>query len=78
MAVTRNVLDAMCWRPQMRRAITRTTVPREIRFISVLRNEMQRKLSPRAVKATRCNEHKEVDYCSVPRGASRTTRRSWT
>ena len=49
-SAARNVLDAICWRPQMRWVVTRITVLKPIRFISVLRNEVQSKLSPAAVK----------------------------
>ena len=49
-SAARNALDAICWRPQMRWIITRITVLRPIRYLSVLRNEVQSKLSPAAVK----------------------------
>jgi CRISPR-associated protein Cas5d len=49
-SAARNVLDAICWRPQMRWIITRITVLKPIRFLSVLRNEVQSKLSPASVK----------------------------
>jgi CRISPR-associated protein Cas5d len=49
-SAARNVLDAICWRPQMRWVVTRITVLKPIRFLSVLRNEVQSKLSPAAVK----------------------------
>jgi CRISPR-associated protein Cas5d len=49
-SAARNILDAICWRPQMRWIVTRITVLKPIRLISVLRNEVQSKLSPVAVK----------------------------
>ena len=49
-SAARNILDAICWRPQMRWIVTRITVLRPIRYLSVLRNEVQSKLSPSAVK----------------------------
>jgi CRISPR-associated protein Cas5d len=49
-SAARNVLDAISWRPQMRWIVTRITVLKPIRFLSVLRNEVQSKLSPAAVK----------------------------
>jgi CRISPR-associated protein Cas5d len=49
-SAARNVLDAICWRPQMRWIVTRITVLKPIRYLSVLRNEVQSKLAPAAVK----------------------------
>jgi CRISPR-associated protein Cas5d len=49
-SAARNVLDAICWRPQMRWIVTRITVLKPIRFMSVLRNEVQSKVSPASVK----------------------------
>ena len=49
-SAARNVLDAICWRPQMRWIVTRITVLKPIRFLSVLRNEVQSKISPSSVK----------------------------
>jgi len=49
-SAARNILDAICWRPQMRWIVTRITVLKPIRLMSVLRNEVQSKLSPVAVK----------------------------
>jgi CRISPR-associated protein Cas5d len=49
-SAARNVLDAICWRPQMRWIVTRITVLKPIRLMSVLRNEVQSKLAPVAVK----------------------------
>jgi CRISPR-associated protein Cas5d len=49
-SAARNVLDAICWRPQMRWIVTSISVLRPVRYMSVLRNEVQSKLSPVAVK----------------------------
>ncbi len=49
-SAARNVLDAICWRPEMRWIVTRIAVLKPIRYMSVLRNEVQSKLSPAAVK----------------------------
>ena len=49
-SAARNILDAICWRPQMRWIVTRITVLKPLRMMSVLRNEVQSKLSPAAVK----------------------------
>jgi CRISPR-associated protein Cas5d len=46
----RNILDAICWRPQMRWVVTRISVLKPIQTLSVLRNEVQSKLSPSSVK----------------------------
>ncbi len=49
-SAARNVLDAICWRPQMRWIVTSVTVLKPIRLMSVLRNEVQSKVSPVAIK----------------------------
>jgi CRISPR-associated protein Cas5d len=49
-SAARNILDAICWRPQMRWIVTRVTVLKPIRLMSVLRNEVQSKVSPVAIK----------------------------
>lgn len=49
-SAARNVLDSICWRPQMRWIVTRITVLKPIRFMSVLRNEVQSKVAPASVK----------------------------
>jgi CRISPR-associated protein Cas5d len=49
-SAARNILDGICWRPQMRWVVTRISVLKPIRMISVLRNEVQSKLSPSSVK----------------------------
>jgi len=49
-SAARNVLDAICWRPQMRWIVTSVAVLRPIRFMSVLRNEVQSKVSPAVIE----------------------------
>jgi CRISPR-associated protein Cas5d len=49
-SAARNILDAICWRPQMRWVVTRISVLKPIQTLSVLRNEVQSKLSPSSVK----------------------------
>ena len=49
-SAARNILDAICWRPQMRWIVTSITVLKPIRMMSVLRNEVQSKVSPVAIK----------------------------
>jgi CRISPR-associated protein Cas5d len=49
-SAARNILDAICWRPQMRWIVTSITVLKPIRYISILRNEVQSKASPRSMK----------------------------
>ena len=49
-SAARNILDAICWRPQMRWIVTSISVLKPIRLMSVLRNEVQSKLSPVAIK----------------------------
>jgi CRISPR-associated protein Cas5d len=49
-SAARNILDAICWRPEMRWVVTSISVLNPIRYISVLRNEVQSKISPTSVK----------------------------
>jgi CRISPR-associated protein Cas5d len=49
-SAARNILDAICWRPQMRWIVTSVSVLKPIRWMSVLRNEVQSKISPVAIK----------------------------
>ncbi len=49
-SAARNILDAICWRPEMRWVVTSISVLNPIRYISVLRNEVQSKLSPASIK----------------------------
>jgi CRISPR-associated protein Cas5d len=49
-SAARNILDCICWKPQMRWVVTRIAVLKPIRFQSIRRNEVQSKVSPAAVK----------------------------
>lgn len=49
-SAARNILDAICWRPEMRWIIVGITVLKPIKFISVLRNEVQMKIAPNKVR----------------------------
>src|SRR5262245_41738731 len=49
-SAARNMLDAICWRPEMRWVVTSIHVLKPIRFVSFRRNEVQSKLSPIAVR----------------------------
>src|SRR5689334_12528071 len=48
-SAARNILDAICWKPEMRWVVMRINVLKPIRFQGFRRNELQRKLSPREV-----------------------------
>ena len=49
-SAARNILDAICWRPEMRWVVTSISLLKPIRFVSVRRNEVQSKISPSTVK----------------------------
>jgi CRISPR-associated protein Cas5d len=49
-SAARNILDSICWRPEMRWVVARISVLKPIRTLSVLRNEVQSKLSPSSIK----------------------------
>lgn len=49
-SAARNILDAICWRPEMRWIVTSIAVLKPIRYISILRNEVQSKIAPGSVK----------------------------
>lgn len=49
-SAARNILDAICWRPQMRWIVTSISVLKPIRYLAILRNEVQSKASPRSMK----------------------------
>jgi len=49
-SAARNILDCLCWKPEMRWVVTSISLLKPIRYISVRRNEVQSKLSPVAVK----------------------------
>ena len=49
-SAARNILDAICWRPQMRWIVTSIAVLKPIRYQSIRRNELQSKLSGGTVR----------------------------
>jgi CRISPR-associated protein Cas5d len=49
-SAARNILDCVCWKPEMRWVVTSISLLKPIRYISIRRNEVQSKLSPVAVK----------------------------
>lgn len=51
-SAARNILDAICWRPQMRWIVTSITVLKAIHLMSVLRNEVQHKATIESIAAS--------------------------
>jgi CRISPR-associated protein Cas5d len=49
-SAARNILDAICWKPEMRWVVTAITVLHPIIFQALRRNEVQSKISPAEVK----------------------------
>jgi CRISPR-associated protein Cas5d len=49
-SAARNILDAICWKPEMRWVVTRIKLLNPIKYGSVKRNEVQSKLAPGTVK----------------------------
>jgi CRISPR-associated protein Cas5d len=49
-SAARNILDAICWKPEMRWIVTGIEVLKPIRYFSVRRNEVQSKIAPTSVK----------------------------
>jgi CRISPR-associated protein Cas5d len=49
-SAARNILDSICWRPEMRWVVDSISVLRPIKFLSIRRNEVQMKIAPAAVK----------------------------
>ncbi|MFN0167512.1 MAG: type I-C CRISPR-associated protein Cas5c [Bryobacteraceae bacterium] len=54
-SAARNILDAICWKPEMRWVVTAVTVLRPILFQALRRNEVQSKISPGSVKKWMAN-----------------------
>ena len=71
-SASRNILDAICWRPQMRWIVTSISVLKPIRYQSIRRNELQSKLSGGAVKGrirpTAVTPRREPDDAGRPLG----------
>src|SRR5688572_23420089 len=49
-SAARNILDAICWKPEMRWVVTQIKVLQPIVFQALRRNEVQDKVSPAKVK----------------------------
>lgn len=49
-SAARNILDAICWKPEMRWVVTSIKLLKPIQYMSIRRNEVQSKLSPASVK----------------------------
>lgn len=49
-SAARNILDSICWRPEMRWIVTGIEVLKPIRYVSIRRNEVQSKISPLTVR----------------------------
>src|ERR1035441_2143439 len=47
-SAARNILDAICWKPEMRWVVTRILVLKPVRFQAIRRHELQSKIAPRA------------------------------
>ena len=65
-SAARNILDAICWKPQMRWIVDRILVLKPIRFMGIRRNELQNKLHPRALAEWLTNPEM---YIPQPAGA---------
>jgi CRISPR-associated protein Cas5d len=49
-SAARNILDSICWRPEMRWVVTSIKLLKPVKYGSVRRNEVQSKLAPGSVK----------------------------
>lgn len=49
-SAARNILDAICWKPEMRWIVTRILVLKPVRFHAIRRNELQSKVAPGSVR----------------------------
>jgi CRISPR-associated protein Cas5d len=54
-SAARNILDAICWKPEMRWIVTSITVLRPILYQALRRNEVQSKISPGEIKKWMAN-----------------------
>jgi CRISPR-associated protein Cas5d len=75
-SAARNILDAICWRPEMRWVVTSIAVLKPIKYLSVLRNELQNKISPRAVKKWMADPSSYVPLTTGAGANSQTTPRN--
>lgn len=49
-SAARNILDAICWRPEMRWLITSISLLKPVRYVSIQRNEVQSKVPPSVIR----------------------------
>ena len=49
-SAARNILDAICWRPEMRWVVTKISVLKPVVFQALRRNEVQSKIAPASIK----------------------------
>jgi CRISPR-associated protein Cas5d len=49
-SAARNILDSICWKPEMRWVVTSITLLAPVKYVSIRRNEVHSKLSPLSVK----------------------------
>ncbi len=69
-SAARNILDSICWRPEMRWIIDSISVLKPIHYMSVRRNEVQSKISQSAVNSWIADPAK---YQPLAAGAGRDT-----
>lgn len=50
-SAARNIMDSICWRPEMRWVVDSISILKPIHYISVRRNEVQSKISQTAVRS---------------------------
>lgn len=49
-SAARNILDAICWKPEMRWVIARIKLLKPVKYMAVRRNEVQSKVAPSTVR----------------------------
>jgi CRISPR-associated protein Cas5d len=50
-SAARNILDAICWRPEMRWIVTSISLMKPVRYVPIRRNELQNKVAPSAIRS---------------------------
>jgi CRISPR-associated protein Cas5d len=68
-SAARNILDAICWKPEMRWVVTAITILQPIVFQALRRNEVQSKISPGEVKKWMARPE---TFCPMVAGAGST------
>lgn len=69
-SAARNILDAICWKPEMRWIVSTIKLLKPVKYASIRRNEVQSKLSPASVKRWMANP---ALYQPLPAGAGANT-----